>query len=54
MVTVQPFEQIVAARLSWETLGLIDPERLQRLADLRRDGSLTEEEFAAAKVRAIS
>jgi len=28
-------------------------ERLQRLADLRRDGSLTEEEFAAAKARAI-
>jgi voltage-gated potassium channel len=29
-------------------------ERLQRLADLRRDGSLTEDEFAAAKARAIS
>jgi voltage-gated potassium channel len=29
-------------------------ERLQRLAELRRDGSLTEEEFAAAKVRAIA
>ena len=29
-------------------------ERLQRLADLRRDGSLTEEEFAAAKLRAIA
>ncbi len=29
-------------------------ERLQRLADLRRDGSLTEEEFVAAKARAIS
>jgi voltage-gated potassium channel len=28
-------------------------ERLQRLADLRREGSLTEEEFAAAKARAI-
>lgn len=28
-------------------------ERLQRLADLRRDGSLTEDEFAAAKARAI-
>jgi len=29
-------------------------ERLQRLAELRRDGSLTEEEFAAAKAHAIS
>ena len=29
-------------------------ERLQRLAVLRREGSLTEEEFAAAKTRAIS
>jgi voltage-gated potassium channel len=29
-------------------------ERLQRLADLRRDGSLTDEEFIAAKARAIS
>lgn len=29
-------------------------ERLQRLADLRRDGSLTEEEFTAAKARAMS
>jgi voltage-gated potassium channel len=29
-------------------------ERLQRLADLRREGSLTEEEFAVAKARAIS
>jgi voltage-gated potassium channel len=29
-------------------------ERLQRLADLRREGSLTDEEFAAAKARAIA
>ena len=29
-------------------------ERLQRLADLRREGSLTEEEFAAAKARAVA
>jgi voltage-gated potassium channel len=29
-------------------------ERLQRLAELRRDGSLSEEEFAAAKARAIA
>jgi voltage-gated potassium channel len=29
-------------------------ERLQRLSDLRRDGSLTEEEFVAAKARAIA
>jgi voltage-gated potassium channel len=29
-------------------------ERLQRLSDLRRDGSLTEEEFSVAKARAIS
>jgi voltage-gated potassium channel len=29
-------------------------ERLQRLAELRREGSLTEDEFVAAKVRAIS
>jgi voltage-gated potassium channel len=28
-------------------------ERLQRLADLRREGSLTEDEFAEAKARAI-
>jgi voltage-gated potassium channel len=28
-------------------------ERLQRLSDLRREGSLTDEEFAAAKARAI-
>src|SRR4029077_16471888 len=28
-------------------------ERLQRLAELRRDGSLTEAEFIAAKARAI-
>jgi voltage-gated potassium channel len=28
-------------------------ERLQRLADLRREGSLTEEEFVSAKARAI-
>jgi len=29
-------------------------ERLQRLADLRRDGSLTEMEFVAAKARALA
>jgi voltage-gated potassium channel len=29
-------------------------ERLQRLSDLRRDGSLTEEEFVAAKARAMA
>jgi hypothetical protein len=29
-------------------------ERLQRLSDLRRDGSLTEDEFAAAKSRALA
>ena len=29
-------------------------QRLQRLAELRHDGSLTEEEFVAAKARAIS
>jgi len=29
-------------------------ERLQRLSELRRDGSLTDEEFAAAKARAIA
>jgi voltage-gated potassium channel len=28
-------------------------ERLQRLAELRRDGSLTDEEFASAKARAL-
>jgi voltage-gated potassium channel len=29
-------------------------ERLQRLAELRRDGSLTEDEFASAKARALT
>jgi len=29
-------------------------KRLQRLADLRRDGSLADEEFAAAKARSIN
>ena len=29
-------------------------ERLQRLAELRQEGSLTEEEFTAAKARAMS
>lgn len=35
------------------TRGELMVQQLERLADLRRDGSLTEEEYAAAKVRAM-